>query len=60
MNSRAEEDHAKFSASHTLEIAENRERISETETSETGRAPTAEAERGRHDFVASVVRGRAG
>jgi len=58
-NSRAEED-AKFSTSHPLEIAENRETISETETSDARPAPVADAERGWHQFLALVVRGRAG
>jgi hypothetical protein len=59
-DSRAVEDDAKFSASHPLEIAENRERISKTETLDAGPAPMADAERGWHDFLASVVRGRTG
>jgi hypothetical protein len=48
-NSTHGEEDAKFSASHPLEIAENRETISETD-----------AARGWHEFLASIGRGRAG
>ena len=58
-STRAEDADAKFSASHPLEIAENRETISEAETIDARPAPV-DPERGWHQFLASVVRGRAG